>query len=208
MIYLLSSSFYDGVENLPMIEFAATVDNVDLSSYDILLFTSQNAVSILNEINPTWLDLPCIAIGSQTAKKIKQLGGLVAGVSESYYASSLSQMIKEKFANKKILYIRPKEIASDALLSLKDHGIDIDNIIIYETKCKNYTISHKPKKGAVIIVTSPSTIKCFVENFGSFEGYKVVAIGDTTAAALPVDTNFVIASKPLISECIKHAKEI
>ncbi|MDD3775182.1 MAG: uroporphyrinogen-III synthase [Sulfurovaceae bacterium] len=208
MIYLLSSSFYDGVENLPMIEFVATVDNVDLLSYDILLFTSQNAVSILNEINPTWLDLPCIAIGSQTAKKIKQLGGLVAGVSESYYASSLSQMIKEKFANKKILYIRPKEIASDALLSLKDHGIDIDNIIIYETKCKNYTISHKPKKGAVIIVTSPSTIKCFVENFGSFEGYKVVAIGDTTAAALPVDTNFVIASKPLISECIKHAKEI
>ncbi len=208
MIYLLSSSFYDGVKNLPMIEFATTADSVDLSSYDILLFTSQNAVSILNEINPTWLDLPCIAIGSQTANKIKQLGGLVIGVSESYYASSLSQMIKEKFANKKILYIRPKEIASDALLSLKDDGLDIDNIIIYETRCKNYTIEHKPKNGAVIIVTSPSTINCFIENFGSFEGYKVVAIGYTTAAALPAGTDFVIASKPLISECIKLAKEI
>ncbi|MDY0195904.1 MAG: uroporphyrinogen-III synthase [Sulfurovaceae bacterium] len=208
MIYLLSSSFHDGVENLPMIEFVPTANSIDFSSYDILLFTSQNAVSIINEINPAWLDFPCIAIGSQTAKKIKELGGLVIGVSESYYASSLSQMIREKFANKRILYIRPKEIASNALLSLKDHDIDIDDRIIYETKCKNYDISHKPPKGAVIIATSPSTIKCFVKNFRSFDGYKVVAIGDTTAAALPAGTDFVIASKPVIAECIKLAKEI
>jgi len=208
MIYLLSSSFYEDLENLPMIEFVPTVKSIDFSSYDILLFTSQNAVSILNEINPAWLVFPCIAIGSQTAKKIQEFGGLVIGVSESYYASSLSEMIKEKFANKKILYLRPKEIASNALLSLKEQGIDIRDKIIYETKCKNYATSHKPQNGAIIIATSPSTIKCFIKNFGSFDGYKVIAIGDTTAAALPAGTDFMIAPKPLISECIKLAKEI
>jgi len=191
-----------------MIEFVPTANSIDFSSYDILLFTSQNAVSIVNQINPAWLDFPCIAIGSQTAKKIKELGGLVIGTSESYYASSLSQMIREKFPNKRILYIRPKEIASNALLSLKDQDIDIDDRIIYETKCKHYDISHKPPNGAIIIATSPSTIKCFVKNFGSFDGYKVVAIGDTTADALPFGTDYMIASKPLISECIKLAKEI
>lgn len=208
MVYLLSSSFHNGVENLPMIEFVPTAKNIDFSSYDVLLFTSQNAVFITNETNPAWLDFPCIAIGSQTVKKIKELGGVVVGAGESFYASNLAQMILEKFANKKILYLRPKEIASNALISLKDYGVDIDDRIIYETKCKNYNTGHKPPEGAIIIATSPSTIKCFIKNFGSFDGYKVIVIGDTTAAALPLDTDFIIASKPLISECIKLAKEI
>lgn len=208
MIYLLSASRYDEVEMLPMIEFAPVVNNINFLSCDILLFTSQNAVSIANEINPAWIDIPSIAIGSQTANKIKELGGLVIGTGESFYASSLSQMIMEKFANKKILYLRPKEIVSDVLPSLRELGIDIDEQIIYETKCKIYDMRHKPPMGAIIIATSPSTVQCFIKNFGSFDGYKVVAIGDTTASALSNDVEYEIAPQPLIDECIKLAKEM
>ncbi len=193
---------------LPMIEFTPIAKEIDFSSFDILLFTSKNAVSIINKINPAWINFPSIAISSQTAKKIEELGGLVIGISESFYASGLSQMITERFADKKILYLRPKEIASNALPSLRKLGIDIDELIIYETKCKIYDVSHKPPIGSIIIATSPSTVQCFIQNFGSFDGYKVVAIGDTTASILPDKTEYEIASQPLISECIKLAKEM
>ncbi|MBN2722331.1 MAG: uroporphyrinogen-III synthase [Campylobacterales bacterium] len=191
-----------------MIEFVPTANSIDFSSCDILLFTSKNAVVVTNEIDKKWKKLPSIAIGSQTAKSIKELGGTVVGVGESFYASNLAQIILERFADKKILYLRPKEIASNALLSLRKQGIDINEQVIYETRCRIYDKKEKPPMGSIIIATSPSTIKCFIENFGSLDGYKVVAIGDTTAAALPVGTDFFIASKPLITECIKLAKEI
>ncbi|MDD5406841.1 MAG: uroporphyrinogen-III synthase [Sulfurovaceae bacterium] len=208
MIYLLSSSYHNEVDNLPMIEFLPIADNIDLSHADILLFTSKNAVVITNKINPAWKKLASIAIGSQTAKAIEELGGMTIEIDESFYVSNLAKMIAEKFANKNILYLRPQKIASDDISSLKDLGINITEKIIYETKCKIYDIKDRPPLGSIIIATSPSTIKCFMKNFGSLDRYKIIAIGTTTAASLPKGIDFKIPPKPLISECIKLAKEM
>ncbi|MBD3807428.1 MAG: uroporphyrinogen-III synthase [Epsilonproteobacteria bacterium] len=204
MIYLFSSSKYDSVVNMPLIEFEILKRNVDLAGYDMLLFTSKNAVTILDKINEKWQDMPSIAIGEESAKAIVKLGGKVA-LASSGYSKNLADDIKEKFADNKILYIRPKVVATNHINNLIKTGVALDEVVLYETMCKKYDILQKPPLDSTLIFTSPSTINCFIDNFGFPNGYKIVAIGETTAKALPRDVKYVMPKTPNIKECIKLA---
>ncbi|MDD5360101.1 MAG: uroporphyrinogen-III synthase [Sulfurovaceae bacterium] len=207
MIYLFSSSKYDDVLSMPIIEFKTLQDSIDLSNYDLLLFTSKNAVVLMDEISKEWKNIPSIAIGKESAEAISKLGGNVTFVSNGY-SENLSYDIKQKFANKKILYIRPKVVATKHITDLTKENIDIDEFILYETICKKYDISQKPPLNSVLIFTSPSTIECFINNFKSLEEYKIVVIGETTAKALPQEIKYHISNTPNINECIKLALKL
>jgi uroporphyrinogen-III synthase len=207
MIYLFSSSKYDDVLNMPIIEFKTLQDSIDLSNYDLLLFTSKNAVVLIDKISKEWKNIPSIAIGKESAESISKLSGNVTFVSNGY-SKNLSDDIKQKFANKKILYIRPKVVATKHITDLTKENIDIDEFILYETICKKYDISQKPPLNSVLIFTSPSTIECFINNFKSLEEYKIVVIGKTTAKALPQEIKYHISNTPNINECIKLALKL
>ena len=115
--------------------------------------------------------------------------------------------IKKIFSNKKILYIRPKVVATTYITDLAKENIDIDDIVLYETICKRYDIAQKPPLDSTLIFTSPSTIECFIDNFKSLDGYKIVVIGKTTAKALPMGLKYQTPTIPNINECIKLACE-
>ena len=208
MIYLLSPLKKEGTIHLPMISFSLIRDNLDLSSCDILMFTSKQAVKSANQLNPLWRDIPCLAIGKATAKMIESLGGEVIHQPKEFYAKSLSADIIDKFKDKKILYIRPKEVSFDSKTFLSNHNIDIEEAIIYETSCISYTKDDTPPQNSIIIFTSPSTIKCFLTNFNWDSSYTAVVIGEATKAHLPPNSKVAVADTPLINSCIEKAREI
>ncbi|MCK5853978.1 MAG: uroporphyrinogen-III synthase, partial [Sulfurovaceae bacterium] len=116
--------------------------------------------------------------------------------------------IKSFFRDKKLLYLRPKEVSFDSKTYLAKDGIDLEEQIIYETSCVAYLQSEKPKENAIIIFTSPSTINCFFKNFKWESSYQAVLIGHATKEHLPSACRYEVADEPLIDACIKKAKEM
>jgi len=207
-IYLLSPTPKDGTIALPMIDFIVTAKSIDFSHSDTLIFTSKQAVVTADKIDLSWKNYPCIAIGSATKKQIEDLGGEVIYHPKSFYGESLSHDIAQFFRDKKLLYLRPREVSFDSKGFLEKEGISLQEQIIYETSCIQYSPEEKPLKNAIIIFTSPSTIHCFLKNFEWDESYTAVVIGKATKVHLPVDAAYVVADTPLINACIVKAKEI
>ena len=207
-VYLLSPIPKEDTIFLPMIDFAVTAESIDFSQSDTLIFTSKQAVVTADKIDSSWKNYPCIAIGPATKKQIEELGGKVIYYPRSFYGETLSQDIAEFFRDKKLLYLRPKEISFDSKSFLKKEGITLYEQIIYETSCIKYMLKEKPSKNAIIIFTSPSTVHCFLKNFDWNEGYTAVVIGNATKVHLPKNADYAVADEPLISSCIKKAHTI
>jgi len=177
VIYLLSPAKREGVFNLPMIEFKRVADTIDFSGVDTLMFTSKQAVVSANSIDKRWREFDSVAIGGATKAKIEELGGRVIFSPKNFYGESLAKDILERFRDRKILYLRPRVVSFDSKSFLEKNGVYIKEQIIYETSCKNYSKDFQPKKGATIIFTSPSTIRCFFKNFEWDSSYSAVIIG-------------------------------
>ncbi|BAF72839.1 uroporphyrinogen-III synthase [Sulfurovum sp. NBC37-1] len=207
-IYLLSPTPRTDTISLPMIQFSTVADSIDFDSCDTLMFTSKQAVVTADNVDKKWKNYPCIAIGAATKKQIEALGGEVIYHPDSYYGETLSQDIIRHFSQRKILYLRPREVSFDSKAFLKKAGIDLQEQIIYETGCISYSSKEKPVQNAIIIFTSPSTIHCFMKNFDWDESYTAVVIGRATKVHLPEDANYVVAEEPLISSCIEKAKSL
>jgi uroporphyrinogen-III synthase len=207
-IYLLSPTPKEGTIALPMINFSITAESIDFSHSDTLIFTSKQAVITADMIDLSWKKYPCIAIGGATKKQIEDLGGEVIYHPKSFYADELSRDIANFFRDKKLLYLRPKEVSFDSKGFLEKEGIILQEQIIYETSCLQYSSEEKPLKNAIIIFTSPSTIHCFLKNFDWDKSYTAVVIGKATKVHLPENAEYLVADTALISSCIKKAKEI
>lgn len=208
MIYLLSPLKKEGTVSLPMISFEIVVDSIDFSNIDTLIFTSKQAVVTADTIDKSWKNYPSIAIGGATQKKIEELGGNVIYHPKEFYGKSLADDIKSFFRDKKLLYLRPKEVSFDSRSYLANSGIELKEQIIYQTSCVNYQSSEQPKKDAIIIFTSPSTINCFFKNFIWDKSYRAVLIGNATKEHLPTGCRYEIADVPLIDACVTKAREI
>ncbi len=208
LIYLLSPIAVKDTIHLPMITFRILAVDIDFSEYDLLMFTSKQAVQSIEQINTDWKTVPCLAIGESTAKRIMSLGGKVVHQPQNFYGQSLSQDIVTLFKSKKILYLRPKEVSFDSRVYLATQDIVLGEQIIYETSCRSYTGAKKPSKHAIIIFTSPSTIRCFFKNFDWDESYTAVVIGEATKKHLPAYVCVEVASSPHIEACIAKAKEV
>jgi len=207
-IYLLSPTPRDGTISLPMIRFKQVAESIDFSSCDTLMFSSKQAVISANTIDKRWIEYPVIAIGSATKAMVEKLGGTVLYHPKEFYADTLAEDIKEKFSDRKILYLRPKEVSFDSRGYLAKHGITLQEQILYETSCVEYTSADTPNRGAIIIFTSPSSIHCFFKNFEWDSSYRAIIIGRATQEHLPDGIEFYISAVPLIDSCISKAKEI
>ena len=191
-----------------MISFSLLAKEIDFKNIDILMFTSKQAVVSVNKINKAWKNYPCIAIGEATKKKIEELDGEVLYSPKSFYSELLAQDIKKNFANKRLLYLRPKEVSFDSKGYLTKQGIELKETIIYETSCIKYLKKQKPLPNAIIIFTSPSTIRCFFNNFDWDSSYTAVLIGKATQKHLPFYCEYVVSDEPLINACVEKALKI
>ena len=207
-IFILSDKKVKWAKNLPVIEIQAIKQNVDFSNYDALVFTSKNAIYSIDIIDQTWKRKPSYAIAPQTAKVVKQLGGELKFVGKEKYGDEFAWEIVEKFKHQKVLYIRGSKIVSDIVNILNSNDVICDELIIYETVCKEFNKEIKLPKNSTIIFSSPSTIKCFLKNVSWDESFKAISIGNTTAKYFPQNITPIIADTTSLASCVKKAIEL
>ena len=206
-IYLCSPKKFSNTLSLPTIEFNLLVNELDLDSFDTILFTSKQAILYTDRLNSSWKSKKILAVGEATKNFAKELGAKDIYHPKEYYGKVLANDILQHFKDRKIVYIRPKVISFDSKAFLKSFGIDIAEKIIYETRCKEYK-NRELEKNSIIIFTSPSTIKCFFNSFSWDESFRAVVIGKSTLQNLPKNIKAYIANKPTIAACVEKAKEI
>ncbi len=208
-IYLLSPTPKPGVQHLPMIRFDLIPQAIDFSKYDGVILTSKQGVVALDEVSGgAWRDLPAAAIGKQTALEIEARGGKVIYTATKAYGDVLAEELSEKFPTMRWLYARPKVVVSKIAADLRDAGIAVDEAVVYETSCVRYDADAAPKKEAVLIFTSPSIVRCFLENFGWLEGWRAVAIGHKTADAFPEDIKPLLSPDTSIDKAVEYARDL
>ncbi len=208
MNYILSEKQFDGAENLPCIMIEYKEKEIDLSDYDALIFSSKNGVFALDKINPSWKDIPSYAIGSGTATAIEDLGGTMVYSARSSYGDDFAKEIRDTLKGKKALFLRPVVVTSSLNTILEEAGVFLSQEIVYETICAECKSLKKPVQGAIIIFSSPSTIKCFFNCFSWDSSYQAVVIGDVTAASVPKNVSFRKSSKQTIPSCIELANKL
>lgn len=206
-IYLTNAKKFEGVNNLELLGIEYLNFNVNLNDFEYIIFTSQNGVIALDKQNNNWKTKKSLAISDGTASKIVELGGELFFVGRSGHGNSFAEEIVDFLTGKKALYIRPKEVASKLGTILKSCEIEFTEIIAYETTCmpqNKYNFSDN----SIFIFTSPKMFGCFFSNFAWKSSWTAVAIGKTTADAIPNDISFIICDNPSIEDCVRLAKSL
>ena len=112
--------------------------------------------------------------------------------------------IKSYSKDTRWLYLRAKLVASDFVSRCKEEGYLINESIMYESQCSKEIQNVIVKDDSCLIFTSPSSVKCFLNNHKISEESKVIVIGKTTAKALPSNVNYSIAKSTTIESCLKE----
>jgi uroporphyrinogen-III synthase len=203
-IYTLNDKHYDGAESLALISQEYLDINIDISKYDAIIFTSQNAIKPLLQHKELLLEKDIYAISYKSYQSL-----IKAGVSNAInidaksgdeFATSLISLLKDK----RVLYPRAKKVESNLIDILSSHSINLDDIVVYETLCSK---SHKIiEKNSTIIFSSPSSVKCFFQNYKWDESYRAIALGKTTASFLPKGIKYQIPKETSIKKSITLAK--
>ena len=205
-IYILSEKKFKGAQNLPCIIINHIKKDIDLTSYEALIFTSKNGVKAIDSINKSWKDFPSYSIGTGTSKTIKELGGRVVYEAKSSYGNDFAREIKKRLAGKKVLFLRAKKVTSRLNKILRENGVILDEEIVYETICNDCKNLQTPPNGSCIIFSSPSTIECFFKCFSWDNSYNAVVIGEVTLKALPKNIPYILSDEPNIPSCITKCK--
>ncbi len=207
-IYILSDKKVKWAKNLPVFEIQPIKQDVDFSNYDALIFTSKNAIYSLDAFDKTWKRKPAYVIAPQTAKIVRHLKGTLKFVGKEKHGDEFALEIAKKFKHQKVLYIRASKIVSDIVNILNKNDIECDELIVYQTVCRQYDEKVKLPKNSTIIFSSPSTIECFLKNISWDESFKAISIGNTTAKYFPKNITPVISDTTSLDSCVKKAIEL
>lgn len=99
-------------------------------------------------------------------------------------------------------------MASDWIEVAREEGYEIDEMIVYETTCNEETAKMTISSEGILIFTSPSTIRCFIQNHPILSTHSVVVIGTTTQNALPADVVSHLSSSTSVEAAVDLARQI
>ena len=205
-IYILSDKSVKEVYNLPTFEINFLPSEVDIQEYDALVFTSKNGVLSLDSFNDAWKEIPSYAISYKTAQCIEKNGGKLEFTGQNGHGNKFAQELIPLLKDKKVLCIKPKVVVSKLADILKENDVECDELITYETVCKAYDMSQKPPENSIIILSSPSTLNCFLDTFGWDDSYLAITIGKTTTKFIPDHIDYKVAKYTSLDSCIKLAR--
>ncbi|MDA3946153.1 MAG: uroporphyrinogen-III synthase [Helicobacteraceae bacterium] len=206
-LFLFSKTSHPDVTQIPILKTLFLQPTINFGDYDAIVFTSKQAVTALENISAKWRDVPALSIASKTEDMVKKAGGTLLDKGNGY-GDSLDDIIVNKYASLRWLYPRPRVVASDFKERVKEHGINIDDVIVYETSCNRACSDIKLPDDAILIFTSPFTIECFLELYEFKRSYQVVVIGTTTAKALPEGVLYLMPETPNVEACVALAKRL
>ena len=205
-IYLFSISSHPDAISINSLDITFFQPEIDFSKYDALIITSKQASKALTQYDKeSYLHLPALCVSVASAKSYEALGGKVLDTGGGY-GDNLVDKIKEYPKTKKWLYLRAKVVASDFATLCKEEGYSIDELIVYESDCSQAIADVKVEENAILIFSSPSSVKCFLKNHTFTQEQTIIVIGKTTAKALPGEINYILSDKTSIESCIQIAK--
>jgi len=208
IIYLLSKDKtpFKGVCNLPQIKTLYHHTNIDLDSFDLLIFTSKESIKALQKSGIDLKGVNALCISEKTAHYAKKFHINVLE-SANGYGKELFEIIQARYKKKKIFFPHAKVLAYDLISKMQDEGIDLKHQCVYETVCEKKQ-EIRFKKNDIFIFTSPSTVQCFKQNYGFWSGLRAVAIGKTTKEAIPKGVEVFLSKKTTIESCIEKARSL
>ncbi len=207
-IYLLSDKKVKHAQNFPQIDIKVIEQEVDLSQYDGLIFTSKNGIKSIDKITSTWKEIPAYVIAPQTAKTLKWHGGKLEYVGKDKHGDQFAKELIPKLQNKKVLYISGAKTVSNLVDILNENGVLCEQKVIYETFCKEYPKKIKLPKNSIIIFSSPSTIECFLKNTHWDESFTAISIGQTTAQHFPEYITPIVSENTSLDGCVQKALQL
>lgn len=194
----------------------------NLSTYDWVIFTSVNGVkfflqrmAVLN-ISTSYLNYVRIAaIGPVTSAAIQRIGRNPDYVPSEFLSESMARGLGA-LHGKRILLPRANIASKKLPVQLRDKGASVDEVVAYQTVVPRELDGDRLKtvleSGVdMIIFTSPSTVRNFINALGHVRGMKdlinvrIACIGPVTAEAakqLGMDVN-VIANPHTIDALVE-----
>lgn len=185
-VIIVGYQAYDFAKSLVVGEIVYEDFCLDLSDFDSLIFTSKNAILSL-EYNAkkypqmqSWKQIPSYVIGKGSAKVLQDLGGNLAHISTNAHGKEFAkELILCLDKKKKYAYFRACEIVSNLDKELRSADFHIDSIISYKT-IPSSIYQEIPPKGSVLLFTSPSAYRFFLEKYSWDDSYRAIALGKTT----------------------------
>ncbi len=105
----------------------------------------------------------------------------------------------------KCLYLRAKNIVSTLNLDLKNVGVDLDEMIVYENVLKR---RQKAYLSCYFYIHLSFKCRKFLKFYSLKEEDKVVVIGQSTAKKLLNFKNLYICENQSLLDCVKLAKTL
>ncbi|QOP46334.1 uroporphyrinogen-III synthase [Sulfurimonas paralvinellae] len=206
-LYLFSISSHSDAISINSLDITFFKPDIDFSKYDALIITSKQTSKALTQYaKESYISLPALCVSVASAASYEALGGEVLDIGGGY-GDNLVEKIKAYPKQKKWLYLRAKEVASDFAKLCRDEGYHIDEVVVYESGCSKAIQNVTVEEDAVLIFTSPSSVKCFLKKHKLTQEQSVIVIGKTTAKALPQECNYILSPQTTIESCIEIAKE-
>ena len=206
-IYLFSKTSHPDVTHIPILNTNFLKPNINFENYDAIVLTSKQAVTALDNISDQWKKIPALSIASKTEDMVRSAGGTLLDRGDGY-GDTLDDIIATKYASLRWLYPRPKIVASNFKERVKERGIVMDDVVVYETSCNEICKETALPEDAILIFTSPFTIECFMKFYKFKNSYRVIAIGKTTASSLPKTVNYVMPDTPNVDACVSLAVKL
>ena len=193
--YLLNAGF--AVIDADFISIEPLPFSVEASAYDMLIFSSQNAVEQVLSIQEEIKDKPVLCVGEKTKKMLVEHGFTV--VAQALSAEELIGCIEDKYFANRFIFFCGKQKLDTIPHFLKTKKIQHTLVEVYETHTNSLTIL---SKADVLLFFSPSGVKSFLKN-NKITDETCFCIGQTTAKALEHLTNkIIIASQPSVENVI------
>lgn len=192
----------------------------NLSQFDLVLFTSQNAVRILHEraeelsLSFEGVRVPqAAAVGEATAAEASSAGFQLIHVAARPVGIALVEEMGTSLAGKRVLLPRSDRANPDVVSALKEFGAEVIEVIAYRTVAEDPQTSEVVSKALsadALLLFSPSAVEGFASVCGEgklaeFAARGVVlASGPVTLAALKANStpNATAASEPSVARIL------
>jgi uroporphyrinogen-III synthase len=202
-IYLFSISSHPHAKSINALDIKFLKPEIDFSKYDYLIITSKQVSEALAQYDKNeYIHMPSICVSKKSAEPYEALGGEVLACGTGY-GDDLSAIIKQFPHAKRWLYLRAKVVASSFISTCQEEGYNIDEIVVYESKCSKDIQHIHVQEDATLVFASPSSIRCFLKTHTITPLNKVVVIGTTTAAAVPKGIKYHISKETTIESCME-----
>lgn len=207
-VYLFSTSSHPDVISINSLDIEFLNPEIDFKKYDYIIITSkQTSLALEKFYKKSYLQTEALCISEKSAEAFEKIGGKILEMG-SGYGDNLVDIIQKYPKDTKWLYLRAEVVASNFVQVSQDGGYNIDESVVYKSKCSQKIKDFDLKEHATLIFTSPSSVECFLTGHKFTVNHTVIVIGTSTAKVLPKGIDFTLSPLRTIQSCIDLGKEL